>query len=443
MWSKKIRFTRLLITAFIKRYYLFFLGSLLLGILSFWLIPYISIRLPKFRDTHTIGIIGRYNEQNLPDYIVKKISMGLTQIDESGQPFPGIASSWATSENGKVWIFNLDPTLMWSDQTSILASDIQYQYEDVQSEIVDDHTIKYTLPETFAPFAAIMSKPIFKDGKHLGPYKITKVQRQGNALKLLEFYPTTKLSTLPVLTYVFYSTQEQAVLGFKLGEVDEIIEMSNPEDIGAWPNVNLTQQVQKNRYTGIFFNLEGSVPDLKEKQVRQGLAYAIQDKSFNNPRAISAIPDNNWAFNPNVKTYDYDKDRAIQFLGTDKNTLKITLTTFNELLPVAQKIAQDWLDVNVQTEISVVNTIPQTFDVLLATQEVPDDPDQYALWHSTQAGSRLNYQNPKIDKILEDGRKIIDQEERKKTYFDFQRFLNEDVPVIFLYHPSTYTVQRK
>lgn len=443
MWKKKFRFAWLLTAAFIKRYYIFFLASLLLGITFFWMWPIISHRMPKFRANHTVGIIGRYTEQNLPDFIIQKVSIGLTQIDENGKTFPGIATSWNTSENGKIWTFNLDHNLTWSDETPIRAQDIQYQYNDVQSEVVDDYTIKYTLPETFAPFPAVMSKPIFKDGKGLGPYKITKVQRQGEALKLLQFYPITKTSTLPSITYNFYATEDQAILGFKLGEIDELMELNNTADIGNWPNVKVSQQVKRNRYTAIFFNLDSQVADLKEKQVRQGLAYAIQDKSFGNPRAISTIPETNWAYNPQVKTYDYDLERAKQFLDPKRTEpLKLTLTTFNELLPVAEKIAQDWLAANVHTEIVVVNSIPDTFDVLLATQEVPNDPDQYALWHSTQGGGRLHYQNPKIDKLLEDGRKVVNQDERKTLYYDFQRFLNEDLPAIFLYHPSTYDLKR-
>ncbi len=444
MWKKRFRFTRLLVTAFIKRYYKFFLLSVFLGIAFFWFWPRISHRIPKVRTTHAVGIIGRYDEQNLPDFIINKVSIGLTQIDETGQPFPGLATTWSTSENGQIWTFELDSNLTWSDGTPIRAADIQYQYEDVQTELVSDTSIRYSLPETYAPFPAVMSKPIFKDGKGIGPYKITKVQRQGQALKLLEFYPTTRTSMLPSVTYRFYNTEEQAILGFKLGEIDEILELNDPGDIADWPNVTITEQIKKNRYTAIFFNLQGTVPDLQEKQVRQGLAYAIKDKSFGQPRVLSTIPDTNWAYNPNVKTYDYDLERAKQFLESDNTqALKLTITTFNELLPTAERIAQDWLEVNVQAEIAVVNTIPETFDVLLATQEVPNDPDQYALWHSTQAGSRLNYQNPKIDKLLEDGRKVIDQTERKVIYQDFQRFLNEDLPVVFLYHPSTYTITRK
>ena len=80
------------------------------------------------------------------------------------------------------------------------------------------------------------------------------------------------------------------------------------------------------------------------------------------------------------------------------------------------------------------------FDVLLAMQEIPRDPDQYALWHSTQAGNITDFKNARIDKLLEDGRKTLDQEKRKQIYFDFQRYLLEDLPVIFLHFPTYYEI---
>ena len=48
----------------------------------------------------------------------------------------------------------------------------------------------------------------------------------------------------------------------------------------------------------------------------------------------------------------------------------------------------------------------------------------------------------KIDKLLESGRKESDQEKREKIYFDFQRYLVEDAPAVFLFHPTTYTISR-
>jgi len=51
--------------------------------------------------------------------------------------------------------------------------------------------------------------------------------------------------------------------------------------------------------------------------------------------------------------------------------------------------------------------------------------------------------NPRIDKLLEDGRKSLDLDERRKIYFDFQKYLVEEVPAVFLYYPMTYTINRK
>ena len=91
----------------------------------------------------------------------------------------------------------------------------------------------------------------------------------------------------------------------------------------------------------------------------------------------------------------------------------------------------------------MITSVPVDYDAFLATVDIPKDPDQYSLWHSTQATTNISkYKNPRIDKLLEDGRTELDQDTRKKIYLDFQRFLVEDVPAIFLYHPIFYTISR-
>jgi peptide/nickel transport system substrate-binding protein len=80
----------------------------------------------------------------------------------------------------------------------------------------------------------------------------------------------------------------------------------------------------------------------------------------------------------------------------------------------------------------------------LAILDTPDDPDQYSIWHSTQEATNItHYENPRIDKLLEDGRSEIDLASRRRIYLDFQRFLVEDSPAAFLYYPATYTVSRR
>jgi ABC-type transport system substrate-binding protein len=120
------------------------------------------------------------------------------------------------------------------------------------------------------------------------------------------------------------------------------------------------------------------------------------------------------------------------------------LTTTPILLDVAEKIAQDWREIGVTTSVQVASTIPPDYQAFLAIYDIPNDPDQYATWHSSQTATNIShYANPRIDKLLEEGRLELDKEKRREIYLDFQRFLLEDAPAIFLYHPITYTITRK
>ena len=108
----------------------------------------------------------------------------------------------------------------------------------------------------------------------------------------------------------------------------------------------------------------------------------------------------------------------------EKKTLELKLCTTPLLIDAAEKIAKDWQAVGVKASVQAVSSVPDTFNAFLAIFDIPQDPDQYALWHSSQDLTNIaNYSNPRIDKLLEDGRTQIDAGERKKIYLDFQRFL--------------------
>ena len=82
--------------------------------------------------------------------------------------------------------------------------------------------------------------------------------------------------------------------------------------------------------------------------------------------------------------------------------------------------------------------------MLLTLWNPPIDPDQYYFWHSTQTNQNItNLKNVKIDKLLEDGRKVTNIEQRKQIYVDLQKVIADEVPAIFLYYPYSYTVSRK
>jgi len=130
--------------------------------------------------------------------------------------------------------------------------------------------------------------------------------------------------------------------------------------------------------------------------------------------------------------------------GELKENLSIGLVTTPALISIAEEISRQWKEIGINTFVQITAGIPQEFQAYLAIFDIPTDPDQYSIWHSTQTTTNISrYENPRIDKLLEDGRVELDLEERRKIYLDFQRFLIEDSPAVFLYHPASYTILRK
>ena len=102
------------------------------------------------------------------------------------------------------------------------------------------------------------------------------------------------------------------------------------------------------------------------------------------------------------------------------------------------------------------------FDAILYGTQTFIDPDRYELFDSSQINAPgLNFsswastettgkivdhkaqQVPQSDDDLETARRIIDVEERKKFYKDFQRLVETEVPVIFLYYPEDAYIYNK
>nr|MBP9759340.1 hypothetical protein [Candidatus Dojkabacteria bacterium] len=289
------------------------------------------------------------------------------------------------------------------------------------------------LDNQFSAFPVILTKPIFKKGL-LGPgeWEVKKAELAGGYVQNITLINKEKNRII----YKFYPTEERLILGFKLGEVDIIKSLQDITEFEKWKIVEVENEVGYYSFVGVFLNTENE--KLSEKAVRQALTYAI-DKSAYGQRALGPISPFSWSYNPQVKQYSKDLEKV-----DEAKELSIKLSTLPNLLKTAEKIAEEWRNIGMTVEIEVVTSVPQDYEAFLATVDIPKDPDQYSLWHSTQTGTNISrFKNPRIDKLLEDGRTELDQEARKKIYLDFQRFIVEDVPAIFLYHPTFYTVTRK
>jgi len=389
-------------------------------------------------------MVGRYRLDNLPNSILGYVSQGLTSIDENGNISPAVASSWESQDGGKTWIFHIDENKKWQDGKKITSSDIKINFSDVIVEKPDTKTIVFKLQTPFAPFPIVLAKPVFKKGLlGTGEWEVKKVTVVGNYVEQIRLTKKKEKD----MVFKFYPTEERAKLALKLGTVDKLMDIFNPEPFDAWKTLDVEKNVDYERFTAVFFN-NSKEKKTSDKTLRQALTYAIDKDKFEQVRAIGPISLNSWAYNPQVKPYDYDLAKAkemIKDLSKDvSNDLSLNIATTPVLLGEAEEIARNWRDLGISVNVQVISSIPENFDAFLAVVDIPKDPDQYSLWHSSQEASNIsNYKNARIDKLLEDGRTVTNKSERKKIYLDFQRFLVEDSPVAFLYHPTSYTITRK
>ncbi len=453
-----------------KHGWVFVLSLIGAAVLFSYIVPMVFTQIEKHKRSY-IGVVGSYTLNNLPDDIANKISKGLTQISRDGSPEPLLASRWTVEQQGQAYRFLLKDKVFWHDGKEVKPEDINYQFKDVET-ILTPTDVVFKLPSPFAALPSMVAKPIFREGKltqffflkkptllGVGEYKIVDYDTKGNRLTKLVIENQTQK-----LIYKFYMTEDDAVTAFKSGEIDELPDLSKTYDIMLWPRVKTVPSLKYDQYLGLFFNQR---QDIFAKNIRQALSYATP-KPTDNTRANGPISPLSWAYFPGGKTYDFDLNRAVEriFEEPPRLPLNFKLTTTPQFSAQAEQIKKEWETLgelafqtcskdskitdktvceNARIKVEIlINNFPDTsdFQILLIGQTIPTDPDQYAMWHSGESTNFTGYKNTRIDALLEKGRQSYDLQTRRETYQEFQQFLLEDAPAVFINYLSSYQVIR-
>lgn len=389
----------------------------------------------------SLGLIGTYQEHDLPIQVTKLISGGLVKVMENGHAVPNLVSGWEVNNDATVFKFKLKPGLKWADGSQIRSQDLVFEIPNVDVSTPDEATVQFNLKESYSPFPSLLTGPILKRESMLGtgPYKITRIEKSLIFITKLELKPLD--STLPGISIRFYPNEKVATVGFNLGEAQALLGFSNSRTFSQNPKVAVLQKKDYGRMVSVLFNTRDSV--LANRSLRQALSFSTP-KISGEELADNPYPHSLWAYNPDSKKYLSNPDEAKAAMERAKSNLsdeqlkgEIILTATPNLEEVGNLIIKEWKSLGLNAKLRIESGIPQNFQALLITQSIPSDPDQYGLWHATQTKTNLTkYDSKRADKALEDGRKIITEEDRKQKYFDFQKTLLEDAPAVFLYFPK-------
>jgi ABC-type transport system substrate-binding protein len=459
------------ITTYIKKHGFVFLASILGSIILFVVFfPLITTRV-SFKETKYVGIVGEYTLSNLPMEVQKMISVGLTVVNDDKTISSALSERWTTEDEGKTYRFILKGDIEWQNGKPLEPDDVQYNFHDTET-IVTPNDIVFKLPDAYSPFPSVVSKPIYKIEKEkyllfferpviigIGRNRIIDFKQVSGNIKEITLDNSDERTIFRI-----YLTEREAELAFKKGEIDYLSDLSSAEQFEDWKNVKINKRLRTDRYLAVFFNNNKGI---FTKNVRQALSYAVE-KTQGESKILGPIDKQSWAYLEGGKAYDKDLGRAVERFMDDipYEPLNIELTSISLYQSKAENIRHSWIELGdrafdecqtdddikdkercsnlkISVDIKITN-FPDTsdYDLLLSGQEIPVDPDQYFLWHSDQSGNFTSYSNTRIDSLLEKGRKTIDQQERLEIYQEFQQFLLEDPPAIFLENLYSYDIER-
>ncbi len=441
-----------LIRAYIKRWgkriFLFFLVGLIVFFVFLRFIQFVIPKIP-FGQTQSIGIVGAYTIDNLPPEILHKVSQGLTIVSSDDKVIPALASSWKIQDNGKTYIFLLKPNIYLSDHEKLTSSDINYSFSDVSIQRPNKDTIVFKLKDSYSPFLLTVSRPIFKKGFiGVGDYRLKDIRLNGSFIQSLAL--SSVKNQYNIEYYHFYPSEEALKTAFALGEISSASGLTNLQfknsSFDKFPNIKTNKYINYNRLVTLFYNTRDN--NLSDEKLRSALSYTLPDSFFSGKRNYFSYSPSSWAYPQDLTEKTQDITHAKSIMSQSKSAsgsseITLTIKTLSKYMNTAKEIADSWKEIGVKTNIEIVDSVPSQFQIFLGDFRVPKDPDQYTLWHKDQENNITGYQNLRIDKLLEDGRKETDLEKRKKIYTDFQKYLLADSPASFVYFPYEYEITKK
>jgi peptide/nickel transport system substrate-binding protein len=212
-------------------------------------------------------------------------------------------------------------------------------------------------------------------------------------------------------------------------------------------------------YTYVAMNLRD--PILRDVRVRRALAYAIDRgplihylwRDLARP-ANSLLPPQHWAYRE-VASYEHDPQKARELLDAAgyplKNGVRFHLrmkTSMEESTRLLAAVLQQQLrEVGIALDIRSFEFATFFADVQKGAFQIyslrwiggNEDPDMFEYVFDTSSfpparANRGYYSNPKVDALLAQARKEVDQETRKQIYFEVQQILANDLPYINLWY---------
>ncbi|SCM83235.1 ABC-type dipeptide transport system, periplasmic component [uncultured Sporomusa sp.] len=428
-----------------------------------------------------------------------KMSLIFDSLLERGEQgyIPWLAEKWELSPDGKIYTFTLRQGVNWHDGSPLTAQDVKFTLEYFAkhipvsneleidgktiveaAEVINDHTIKIAVTKPNATILGrlgtvrIIPKHIWEkvdDPKKFtapaavigcGPYVLKEYHKEQGAYKFEAF--AGYWGPKPQVQVLQFIPVSDSMLAFNKGEID--LTAVTADLLARYENNKEYVIKQNPAFWGyrLLFNMEKR-PELKDKQVRQAFAHAINRQELVDkvargaaiPASAGYLPASHIWYNQNVRQYDFNIEKAKELLQGKKLTFTLLISSGEARIAELMKIslAQAGIELVVRSvdgKTRDAAVISGDYELiinghggwggdadLLRTAYVAQSPDQ-----SPSSRGVRGYSNEAISTLCEQQLVEIDPAKRKLLIFRLQEEIAEEIPQIPLMNTTGYIVYR-
>jgi ABC-type transport system substrate-binding protein len=442
--------------------------------------------------------------------VIVEVFGGLVTIDPNLKFVPDLAERWDISRDGRVYTFHLRRNAQFHDGKPVTAEDVRWSLERVTNpltespvvdqylsdivgvkeklkgaaqtisglRVIDDHTLELTIDAPKSYFLAKLTYPtgFVLDRKNVegnprtwtrqpngtGPFKLARYE-VGKTLRLARndryhlgspYLDEVEMILSGGSPMLMYENDEIHLTGVGLADLDRVRDPANA----------LFAELKKAPpgFSVGYIGLNVTQPPLDDPKVRQALNLAINKQEIASTvqadlvvPAKGIIPPGFPSFNPNLRGYDYNPERAKQLLRESRYGDKlgqlptITLTIPGSFgasagldLDVILQMWQKNLGIRVEVQQTEWATFLQDLNrrrfQMFEIGWIADypDPENFLdiLFHSKSTNNHGSYRNLEVDALLEQARVEPDEATRFRLYNRIEQMIVDDAPWVPLWH---------
>ncbi len=383
------------------------------------------------------------------------------------------------------------------DVNILVPEDMRDFWTQIQARPIDDKTLQFQLPEPFAPFldyltfgvlpkhllgslpaGQLINHPFNVDPVGSGKYEFDSLQVEngeivGLVLSSFDDYYGEK-PYIDEVIFRYFPNHQAAMAAYQNGEVMGVSEISTEILNTALKEEDLNLYTgRRSRLNMLFLNQDlPELPFFQDPSVRRALMTGLNrrwivDRILAGQAIIAEGPifPENWAYYEGQQKNEYDIDTAISLLKEAGYTIPAegggvrakdgVYLTFELIYPndmtyqqIAESIQKDWSKIGVGITLKPLSyeemiteyLDKRTYQAALVELNLDGyaDPDPYPFWHQAQVTGGQNYSawdDRQASEYIEQARVLVNFEERRKRYQNFQvRFFNE-LPALPLFYP--------